>query len=277
MLEGRSTAVLALVLAVFIIVSLLWSPPPVERVVTTTTPIAPVIGSNTPHIPGHGEEVTTTAGLPTGKNNVSIPWILRVKLPKVRPKTSFLQALIDRIKEFFAWLSSLFTLPSEQPRNATTSSRGRESFLLPAAIITSAMLAVLSAYVVIIRRRALKGGNVVVIRRRVRRGGTEGGSKELRELGVTPPENELVKAIKVLATRLGKVTGRKPDVITHREVLQLIKKHWSELSEDLKVSAVNAVRYYELWRFAGRELREEWLEEARRVVKSAGGGNEPIT
>ncbi len=277
MLEGRSTAVLALVLAVFIIVSLLWSPPPVEKPLSTTTFNVPIISSTTPHIPGHGERPTTTTGLPTGKNNVSIPWILKVKLPKVRPKIGFLQALIDKIKGFFAWLSSLFTLPLEQPRNATASSRGREGLLLPAAIITSAMLAVLSAYVVIVRRRALKGGNVVVIRRRVRRGRVDEEGRELRELGVTPPENELVKAIKVLATRLGKVTGRKPDVITHREVLQLIKKHWSELSEDLKVSAVNAVRYYELWRFAGKELKEEWLEEARKVVKSAGGGNEPIT
>ncbi len=275
MLEGKNAAVLALVLAIFVVVSMLWSPPPVEKPSVTTTFIAPIIGSTTPHIPGQEEVVTTTAGMPAGKNNVSIPWILKVKLPKVRPKVSFLQALIDRIKGFLAWLSSLFTLPSEQPRNTTASSKSRGSFLLPAAIIASATLAILGAYVMIVRRRASKGRDVVVIGKRVRRGGLAEEIKELRELDVTPPENELVKTIKVLATRLGEVTGRKPDVITHREVLQLVKKHWSELSEDLKASAMNTVRNYELWRFAGKELREEWLEEARRVVRSAGGENGP--
>jgi len=273
MLKGVNVAVLALVLIIFIVVSMLWAPPPIEKSITTTTFIAPIIGSTTPRIPGHGERVTTTTGLPTGKDNVSIPWILKVKLPKVRPKVGFLQALIDRIKGFFAWLSSLFTPPPGQPRNTTTSSNNEGNFLLPATIIASATLAILGAYVIVIRRKALKGRSVVVIRRRMRRGGME-ENKELRGLGIGSTENELVKAIKVLATRLGKVTGRKPDVITHREVLQLVKKHWSELSEDLKASAVNAVRYYELWRFAGKELREEWLEEARRVM-SAGGGNEP--
>ncbi len=274
MLKGVNVTVLALVLVIFVVISVLWAPPLVEKPITTTTFIAPIIGSTTPHIPEQEERVTTTTGLPTGKNNVSIPWILKVKPPKVRPKISFLQALIGRVKGFFAWLSSLFTLPSEQPRNTTAPSENRESFLLPATLIASATLTVLGAYVMVIRRRASKGRNVVVIRRRVRRGGIEEG-KEPRELGVSSPENELVKAIKVLATRLGKMTGRKPDIITHREVLRLVKKHWNELSGDLKVSAVNAVYYYELWRFAGKELRKEWLEEARRVVRSAGGGNEP--
>ncbi len=277
MLKDGNTAVLALVLAIFVVVSMLWSPPPAEKTSTTTTFIAPIIGSTTPHIPGQEETVTTTTGMPTGKNNVSIPWILKVRLPKLKPKAGFLQALIDRIKGFFAWLSSLFTLPPEQPRNMTASSTGRENTLLPVAIIASASLAVLGAYVTLIRRRASAGRGVNVLGRHARRseGREDGGS--LRVLGTTSPENELVRAVKVLAARLAKVTGRKPDVITHREILQLVRRYYGEMSEDLKASAVNTVRYYELWRFASKELRREWLEEARRVLRSAGGGNEPVT
>ena len=273
MLEGRNATVLALVLAIFVVVSALWSPPALEKPGVTAAPIASIVGSATPRMPGR-EETTTSVGTFTEENNVSIPWILKVRLPKVRPKVGFLQALIARIKEFLAWLSSLFTLPTGQPRNITASNRGEGGFLLPAAVITSTTLAILSAYAIMIRRRAMKGRGIVVTGRRVRRDGPAEKVKGLNELGVTPPENELVEAIKVLATKLGKMAGRKPDVMTHREVLQLVKRYWSELSDDLRVCAVRAVRYYELWRFADKELRGEWLEEARRVVRGAGGGNE---
>ncbi len=271
MLEGRDAAILALVLAIFVVVSMIWSPPPIEKPGMTVTPAASIIGPATPRVPRQEGSITTSAGTLTEEGNVSIPWVLRVKLPKVRPKVGFLQALIARIKEFFAWLSSLFTLPPEQPRNITALNRGKGAFPLPAAVIASATLAILGAYVMVIRRRAMKGRDAVVTGRRVRRGGPAEEVKGLKELGVTPPENELVEAIKALAARLGRVAGRKPDVITHREVLQLIKRHWDELGEDLRASAVNAVHYYELWRFAGKELRGEWLEEARRVVRGAGG------
>jgi len=275
MLGGKNAAILALVLTLLTLVSMLWNPPPIEGVSETSAIATTVVGSITPRMLSPAEKTAVATALPANESNVSIPWILKVKLPKVKPRIGFLQALIRRVEDFIAWLTNLFTLPSEHPRNTSIIvKKSKEDFLIPGVIIASAMLTALSAYIIVLRRRTVRRDRMITPIMHAHGERAERSHRGLKEPNITSPENELVSAIKVLAKKLSKDVGREPDVITHREVLQLIRKHQGELSEDLRVSAVNAVRYYELWRFAGRELRGEWLEEARRVVARVGDKNE---